>query len=85
MKDLKRTRQPVFLTLGRKTTLSPSAIGTARVDGEPLAGRQTVDVLNGVGLDWATFGNHEFNVSLRPRSTPTGQEERAPRHRTEAM
>ena len=42
---------------------SPSAIGTAQVDGERLAGRQMVAVLNRVGLDWATFGNHEFDVS----------------------
>ena len=42
---------------------SPSAIGTAEVDGERLAGRQMVAVLNEVGLDWATFGNHEFDVS----------------------
>ncbi|RPH62146.1 MAG: bifunctional metallophosphatase/5'-nucleotidase, partial [Acidobacteria bacterium] len=62
VQDLKRTRQPVLLTLGGDY-LSPSAIGTARVDGEPLAGRQTVDVLNGIGLDWATFGNHEFDIS----------------------
>lgn len=44
--------------------LSPSAIGTARVDGERLAGRQMVAVLNGAGLDLATFGNHEFDLSL---------------------
>ena len=43
--------------------LSPSAIGLARVDGELLAGRQMVDVLNAVGVDWATFGNHEFDVT----------------------
>lgn len=41
---------------------SPSAIGTAKVAGERLAGRQMVAVLNEVGLDWATFGNHEFDV-----------------------
>lgn len=41
---------------------SPSAVGTAEVDGERLAGRQMVAVLNEVGLDWATFGNHEFDV-----------------------
>ena len=41
---------------------SPSAIGTAKVDGQALAGRQMVAVLNEVGLDWATFGNHEFDV-----------------------
>ena len=44
--------------------LSPSAIGTARVNGERLAGRQMVAVLSGAGLDLATFGNHEFDLSL---------------------
>jgi len=53
---------PVLTTLGGDY-LSPSALGTARVDGKPLAGRQMVDVLNAMGLDWATFGNHEFDVS----------------------
>jgi 5'-nucleotidase len=53
---------PVLTTLGGDY-LSPSAIGTARIDGQPLAGRQMVDVLNGMGLDWATFGNHEFDLS----------------------
>ncbi|MBE9030256.1 bifunctional metallophosphatase/5'-nucleotidase [filamentous cyanobacterium LEGE 11480] len=43
--------------------LSPSALGTAKVDGERLAGRQMVDVLNFLGLDYATFGNHEFDIA----------------------
>ncbi|MDA0269036.1 MAG: bifunctional metallophosphatase/5'-nucleotidase [Cyanobacteria bacterium] len=43
--------------------LSPSALGTARVDGERLAGKQMVSVLNQMGLDYATFGNHEFDIS----------------------
>ena len=43
--------------------LSPSALGTARVDGERLAGRQMVAVLNALGLDVAAVGNHEFDVS----------------------
>ena len=42
--------------------LSPSALGTARVDGERLAGRQMVAVLNALGLDVAALGNHEFDV-----------------------
>lgn len=53
---------PVIVTLGGDY-LAPSALGTAKVDGETLAGRQMVDVLNAVGVDWATFGNHEFDVS----------------------
>jgi 5'-nucleotidase / UDP-sugar diphosphatase len=43
--------------------LSPSALGTARVDGQRLDGRQMVAVLNAMGLDFATFGNHEFDLS----------------------
>jgi len=42
---------------------SPSALGTARVDGRALAGRQMVAVLNLLGLDAVTFGNHEFDLS----------------------
>ena len=42
---------------------SPSALGTARVDGERLAGKQMVAVLNALGLDVAALGNHEFDVS----------------------
>ena len=59
---LKKTSSPVITTLGGDY-LSPSAIGAARIDGQPIAGRQMVDVLNAVGVDWATFGNHEFDVS----------------------
>ncbi|MFM7576381.1 MAG: metallophosphoesterase, partial [Microcystaceae cyanobacterium] len=43
--------------------LSPSALGTAQVKGERLAGKQMVAVLNQLGLDYATFGNHEFDLS----------------------
>jgi 5'-nucleotidase len=42
---------------------SPSALGTAKVDGERLGGRQTVGVMNAVGLDFMTFGNHEFDLN----------------------
>lgn len=68
---LRRTSAPVVTTLGGDF-LSPSAISWARVDGEPLAARQMVAVLNAVGVDWATFGNHEFDLGeavLRARLT----------------
>ncbi len=42
--------------------LSPSALGTARVNGERLAGAQMVATLNTLGLDYVTFGNHEFDI-----------------------
>lgn len=41
---------------------SPSALGTAIINGEALAGQQMVAVLNVMGLDYATFGNHEFDL-----------------------
>jgi 5'-nucleotidase len=62
IQQLKKTRSPLLTTLGGDY-LSPSALGTAIVDGKPIAGRHMVDVLNATGVDWATFGNHEFDVS----------------------
>ncbi|QIR35375.1 bifunctional metallophosphatase/5'-nucleotidase [Tolypothrix sp. PCC 7910] len=41
---------------------SPSALGTAKINGVPLAGQQMVAVMNAVGFDYATFGNHEFDL-----------------------
>jgi len=61
IKDLRRTNSPVMTTLGGDY-LSPSALAIPRVDGEPIAGRQMVDVLNALGLEWATLGNHEFDL-----------------------
>jgi 5'-nucleotidase len=61
IRDLRRTKAPVMTTLGGDY-LSPSALGIARVDGQALAGRQMVDVLNALGLEWATLGNHEFDL-----------------------
>ncbi len=61
IKDLRRSQSPVIVTLGGDY-LSPSALSIPRVDGEPIAGRQMVDVLNALGLEWATLGNHEFDL-----------------------
>ena len=57
--------------------LSPSALGIARVEGEPLAGRHMIEVLDSMGLDYATFGNHEFDLDeglLRDRIGASGFE-----------
>ena len=42
--------------------LSPSALATAKIQGQAIAGAQIVAVMNAVGLDFATFGNHEFDL-----------------------
>ncbi|MDZ8189624.1 MAG: bifunctional metallophosphatase/5'-nucleotidase [Nostoc sp. ChiSLP02] len=42
--------------------LSPSALGTAKINSTPLAGQQMIAVMNALGLNYATFGNHEFDL-----------------------
>lgn len=54
---------PDVLTVLAGDFVSPSALGTARVDGSRLNGRQMVAVLNTMGLDLTTLGNHEFDLS----------------------
>jgi 5'-nucleotidase len=58
-----RDENPNTYTVLAGDLLSPSALGTARVDGERLAGAQMVASLNSLGLDYATFGNHEFDLA----------------------
>ncbi len=55
-------RNPHTYTLLAGDAFSPSALGTAMVNGERLAGRQMVAVMNAIGFDYATFGNHEFDL-----------------------
>lgn len=59
--SLRRENANTFVMLAGDL-FSPSAMGTAPVDGEPLAGRQMVATLNALPLDFCTFGNHEFDL-----------------------
>jgi 5'-nucleotidase/UDP-sugar diphosphatase len=43
--------------------VSPSALGTAKVNGTALNGEQMIATMNTLGLDYMTFGNHEFDIS----------------------
>ena len=43
--------------------LNPSLIGTIKVDGERVRGKQMVEVMNAMNFDLVAFGNHEFDVS----------------------
>ncbi len=58
-----KAENPNTYTVLAGDLLNPSALSTAMVDGRRLAGRQMVDVMNILGLDYATFGNHEFDLS----------------------
>lgn len=42
--------------------LNPSLLGTLKVDGERVNGKQMVEVLNAMDIDLVTFGNHEFDL-----------------------
>ncbi|CAF0977633.1 unnamed protein product [Adineta steineri] len=42
--------------------LSPSALSTSKINGTTLNGRQMIDTFNTLGLDFTTFGNHEFDL-----------------------
>lgn len=42
--------------------LSPSVIGTTKVDGQRVNGRHMVDIMNKAGVDLVVFGNHEFDI-----------------------
>ncbi len=50
------------LTVMAGDFLNPSVLGTLKYEGKNIAGRQMVEVLNAMGLDLATFGNHEFDL-----------------------
>ena len=56
-----RAENPNTYTILAGDLLSPSAIGNAKVDGERLHGKQMVDVLNVMGWNFMTLGNHEFD------------------------
>ncbi|MEZ4727502.1 MAG: metallophosphoesterase [Caldilineaceae bacterium] len=40
----------------------PSGLGLAVVEGELLAGKQNVAVMNTVGIDYFSYGDHEFDI-----------------------
>lgn len=41
--------------------ISPSALGTSTYEDKRINGRQMVDVMNAIGVNYVTFGNHEFD------------------------
>jgi 2',3'-cyclic-nucleotide 2'-phosphodiesterase (5'-nucleotidase family) len=45
--------------------LNPSLLGTIKVDGERVRGKQMVEVLNAMDVDLVAFGNHEFDISQK--------------------
>jgi len=42
--------------------VSPSVIGTTKINNQRVNGRHMVDMMNKAGVDLVTFGNHEFDI-----------------------
>jgi 2',3'-cyclic-nucleotide 2'-phosphodiesterase (5'-nucleotidase family) len=58
---------PNLITVLDGDYLSPSLIGSLKCDfagagKQTVAGRHMVDVMNATGIDYVTFGNHEFDI-----------------------
>lgn len=60
--DSLKTTNPNTFSVLAGDMLSPSAIGTANYQGEALAGKQMVDILNKMKWDYFVLGNHEFDL-----------------------
>jgi 2',3'-cyclic-nucleotide 2'-phosphodiesterase (5'-nucleotidase family) len=53
---------PNTFTVHAGDFLSPSAIGLMKLNGEAIRGRHMVEVMDAIGVDLVTFGNHEFDL-----------------------
>ncbi|CAL2104260.1 5'-nucleotidase [Tenacibaculum sp. 190130A14a] len=62
--DLLKESKNVMLVLAGDF-LNPSLIGTMKVDGERVKGKQMVEVMNAMNFDLVAFGNHEFDLSYK--------------------
>lgn len=60
--DTLKAENPHVYTMLAGDFVNPSAMGTVEYEGEALKGRQMVDIMNQVGVDYVTFGNHEFDL-----------------------
>jgi 5'-nucleotidase len=58
-KIMRESPHTLFLFSG--DTISPSIESNTKMDGKMLQGRQMIEAWNLAGLDYAAFGNHEFD------------------------
>ena len=61
LKKLERENPNTFCVLAGDF-LNPSLIGQLKIDGKRIKGEQMVQVMNAIGVDFVTFGNHEFDI-----------------------
>ena len=54
-------KNPNTFTVLAGDFISPSVTGTLKYEGKRIRGKQMIETLNVLGLDWVVFGNHEFD------------------------
>ena len=56
-------KNPNTITIMAGDFVNPSLISTLRdAQGKPIRGAQMIEAMNAAGVDYATFGNHEFDI-----------------------
>ncbi|CAF2883676.1 unnamed protein product [Rotaria sp. Silwood2] len=63
IRQLLKQENPNTYTILAGDLLSPSALSLSKVNGTTLNGKQMIATMNTLGLDFITFGNHEFDLS----------------------
>ncbi|NJL14726.1 MAG: bifunctional metallophosphatase/5'-nucleotidase [Microscillaceae bacterium] len=64
LRDSLRRECPHVITVLAGDFISPSLIGTLKDEtGQAIRGRQMVEVMNALGVDYVAFGNHEFDYA----------------------
>ena len=53
---------PNVITVLSGDFVSPSLIGTLSFEGKKIAGKQMIEVMNALGVDYVVPGNHEFDI-----------------------
>ncbi|CAF1296214.1 unnamed protein product [Adineta ricciae] len=63
IRDLLLKENPNTIAILAGDLVSPSALGTVKINGTTLHGKQMISTMNALGLDYMTFGNHEFDLT----------------------
>lgn len=63
VRDSIKERNPNTFLFMAGDFLNPSLLGNLKKDGEPIKGKQMVEVMNAMDFDLVTFGNHEFDLT----------------------
>jgi 2',3'-cyclic-nucleotide 2'-phosphodiesterase (5'-nucleotidase family) len=57
-----RKQNPLTFVVLSGDFISPSVFAYVSYQGKPIRGAQMIDVMNAIGIDYVTFGNHEFDI-----------------------